>query len=294
MSLGSRVLACGSIRNILLITVAVAALRAPASASGPDANALRRHWEAANRTAIAKLQTAKERDAARKEFDATLERNDRAAPITNAGDLRAAAAAELAVPGRYQLHDQPLRPRPKTLWQRIWEWLSDQWDRLWNALFGHIHLGANGSIAFGDILIVLAGGIVLFAIFRLLVNMQLERDARRQSDYQLLDRRRSAHALYLEASAMAARGAFADAVRTLFVAAVVALDLRGTIHDDASATVGEMRRQLRARDALLAEPFDAVAGEFVGAAYAETPVASANWERARAGYARLIARPDPT
>jgi hypothetical protein len=249
---------------------------------------LRQRWLDANRGAIAKIHSPQERASARKEFAATLARANRPADMPATTDLRAAAAAELAHPGRYQLADRLLKPREKTLWERFWQWVGDTWNRFWNAMFGRVHLGPNGSLAFGDVLLVLVGVALLFAIFRFLVNLQIERDARNRSAYQSLDVQRSAHALYARASSLAAQGAFGEAIRALFAAAVVALDLRGVMHDDVSATVGDMRRELRARDASLAPSFDRVAREFVAAAYAEQPMKAQDWERAREGYAALV------
>jgi hypothetical protein len=261
--------------------------RADGQSSGGD---VRGRWLSANQLAIARIHSPQERAHARKEFATTLARMNAPAVTPATADLRAAAAAELVHPGRYQLADRFLKPRPKTLWERFWQWASDTWNRMWNALFGRVHLGRSGSLALGDALIAVAGAALLFAIFRLLVNLQIEREARNRTSYQALDAQRSAYALYARASSLAAQGAFAEAIRTLFAAAVVALDLRGIVHDHVSATVGDMRRELRARDASLASPFDRVAREFVAAAYAEQPMEAQDWESAREGYAALVAR----
>ena len=56
----------------------------------------------------------------------------------------------------------------------------------------------------------------------------------------------------------------------------------------ASATVGDLRRELRAHNARLVAPFDAVAAPFVQEAYAERTVDEPQWHRARDAFATLL------
>lgn len=244
------------------------------------------HWLAANRTAIAAKHDAKARAAARAQLAATLARMR--APIpARSGDPRAAVARELAVPGRYDVAARSTKPREKTPWERFWDWVGAGYDRFWKALTGKIHLGGAGQAVLGDLLLLVAAGALIFATVRLLAGWRFERASRRGASTPL-DAGRNAHALYLQACALARDGAYADAARALFLAAVTAMDLRGIVRDDASATVGDMRRALRARDAATVAPFDAVAAPFVAAAYAERDVDAGEWERALAGYRRLV------
>ena len=119
-----------------------------------------------------------------------------------------------------------------------------------------------------------AFGALLYFVVRLLAAMQIDREKRRGVSSPL-ELGRNARALYVQACTLAAGGNYAQAARLLFVAAVTALDLRGLMRDDASATVGELRRALRARDGALVPPFDEIAGPFVTAAYAERDVVAA-------------------
>jgi hypothetical protein len=254
----------------------------------PLADAAAQHWLAANRAAIAATHDAKARAAAQKALDATIARMRAPAPVPSApADLRAAATRELAVRGRYDLGARVVRPEEKSLWDRFWDWVGDQWNKFWRATGEHIDLGSSAWSAIGWlVLIAILGGLLVVAV-RLLSSMQVDREKRRGISSPL-DAGRNAHALYLQACAFARDGDYAQAARVLFVAAVTALDLRGLMRDDASATVGELRRALRARDGGLIAPFDELAGPFVTAAYAEREVVVAEWERALAGYRALV------
>jgi hypothetical protein len=274
----------------VLAAVLCAALLVPigAGAATLSRDALLARWNATNEASIAKIGNAKQRAAAQKLLDATRARmNSAPATQTDPAALRRVAAAEIA--RGYQLTIANAAPPPKTLWQQFVDWLNDQWNRLTQALFGKIHVSAGAGNILADLAIALFAGIVLFAGIRLLTGWQFDRSARRSS-YRSLDPQASAHGLYLQACGLAQRGDFAGAVRTVFLAAVVALDFRGVVRDDASATVGEMRRVLRARDRDLVGAFDRLATPFVATAYAEIPVASADWESARSGYVDIANR----
>jgi len=244
-------------------------------------------WLAANRAAIVATHDAKARAAARKALDATLARmRARAAIAQPPPGLRAAAARELAS-GRYDLTARVVRPAEKSVWDRFWEWFWKQWDRFWNATGGRLRIGSSAWNAVGWVLLIAASGAIVYLLVRLLAAVQIDRE-RRRGRSQPLDAGRSARLLYAQACALAREGAYARAARVLFVAAVTALDLRGLMRDDASATVGDLRRALRARDVALLSPFDEIAGPFVAAAYAERDIVEAEWERALAGYHRLV------
>ncbi len=244
-------------------------------------------WLAENRAAIVATHDVKARAAAQKALDATLARMRAATPAPHPPvDLRAAAASELAT-SRYDLHARVVRPAEESLWDRFWAWAGTQWDRLWRATGGRIDLGPIGWNAIGWTCLILIGGALVFVVVRLIAGVQIAGDERRGTSTPL-EAGRNARALYLQACALAEAGAYAQAARLLFVAAVTALDLRGLMRDDASATVGELRRALRARDGTLVPPFDEIAGPFVIAAYAERAIEPAEWERALAGYRALV------
>jgi hypothetical protein len=271
----------------LIVLAMCAAGTARAEMSGA---ALQTAWLQANRAAIASIHDAKKRVAAQAEFDATVRRMQAPStvPVQSSAELRATAARELAAPGRYDLTERQVRPREKTLWERFWDGARDLYDKFWNAVFGRIHLGPQGSLAFGDAMIALFATIVLVVGVRLLIGLQIERSARNRGKFEAIEVSRSAHALYLQACDLAKNARFAMAVRVLFLAAVVALDLRGVLRDDASATVGDLRRTLRERDGRMVPPFDEVADAFIAAAYAEREILSDEWQRALDGYRALI------
>jgi hypothetical protein len=274
----------------VLAAALCAALLVPigAGAATLSRDALVARWNATNEASVAKIVGAKKRAAAQTLLDATRARMQ-AVPsqVPDPAALRRTAAAEIA--HGYQLGTANAAPPPKTLWQQFVDWLGDRWNSLMKALFGKIHMSAGTGNILADLAIALFAGIVLFTGIRLFTGWQFERGAGRSS-YRNLDPRASAHGLYLQACGLAQRGDFSGAVRTIFLAAIVALDFRGVVRDDASATVGEMRRVLRARDGDLVGAFDRVATPFVATAYAEIPVAGAEWESARAGYVEIANR----
>jgi len=256
------------------------------------ADAAAAKWLAANRAAIVATHDAKARAAAQKRLDATLARMRAAKPILPPPvGLKAAAARELAS-GKYDLALRNVRPAVKSPWDRFWEWFWKQWDRFWNATGGRVHLESSAWNAIGWALLVVAFGVLLSFAMRLVAGIQFDRERRRGLS-QPLEAGRNARVLYAQACALARDGKYAQAARVLFVAAVTALDLRGLMRDDASATVGELRRALRARDLALLPPFDEIAGPFVAAAYAERDVVEAEWERALAGYHLLVRAEQP-
>jgi len=251
------------------------------------ADAAAARWLAVNRAAVVATHDAKARAAAQKALDATLARMRAGATVAPPPPgLQAAAARELAS-GRYDLAARTVRPAEKSLWDRFWEWFWKQWDRIWKATAGRVHLGSTAWNAVGWVLLLAAFGALVYVAVRLLSAVQVDRERRRGVSTPL-EAGRNARVLYAQALALARDGAYAQAARTLFVAAVTALDLRGLMRDDASATVGELRRALRARDAAMLPPFDEIAGPFVAAAYAERDIVEAEWERALDGYHRLV------
>jgi hypothetical protein len=260
-----------------------AAFIAPTSATSVQ------QWAGVNRAAIAKIHARDVRVATQRAFDATLARMASNVPASGkSASLRAAAAAELAVPGRYDVRDASVAQPGRTPWERFIDWLGKQWNRLMDALFGHVRLGGSGSAIFGDLLIFLVGCALVTVVARFLIVLQIDR-AGRSTAFAPLEHQKNAHALYLQACALARDGVYDVAVQRLFLAAITALDLRGVLRENASATVGDMRRILRSRNAALISPFDEVAAPFVDATYAELPIVESGWAQARDAYARLTA-----
>ncbi len=196
-----------------------------------------------------------------------------------------AVRAELATPGRYHL---ALPRAVHRSWLQIaLQWLSDRYAALLAALQSHLHVGPNAVSVFGDGLVALS--IIVLGIIgaRLLIAVQVERA--RRSRAIAIGPTRSAHAIARAAGDAAAAGDFARAIRLLFAAAVTLLELRGVLHDDPSATINDLRRALRARNAAAEMPFVEIAREFSAAAYAEQRLDGAAWEAARNAYDRLSA-----
>jgi len=250
---------------------------------------LEARWYAANRAAIASIHDARRRRDAQATFERTLIRI-RTADLSSQvpTGLMPAVRAELAFPGRYHLTERE-RPVRRTWLQLVWSWLADRWSEFVNALSKRIRVGPAGSAAIGDVILVIAVLLVAVVAGRMFVTLQIERD-RRRTRIQPLERQRSAHALWLQAAEAADRGAYGAAVRTLFAATVTLLNLRGVVHDDASATVNELRQAVREHNAAVEPPFIEIARAFTSAAYAETPVDAGLWERVRASYETLLQR----
>lgn len=210
-----------------------------------------------------------------------------APPQTSLAPLHALAVEELSVPGRYHLRDAAAAPPAQTWWERLWSWLGDRWNALMSALFGHARVNPRVAGAVGDIVIALLVLAVAAAAVRILI--VYGRRGQRPGLVRALDSAADAATLYAMAVDRAERGEFAAASQLLFRATLALLDVRGTLRDDASATVGEIRRRLPARD--VASAFDAIARLFVAGTYAERPLDAAQWERARDAYLRLAQEP---
>jgi hypothetical protein len=198
-------------------------------------------------------------------------------------DLVRAVRAELATPGRYQLELHSREQR--SLLRLALQWLADRYADFLHALEARVHVGPSGVSLFGDVLIVIAVIVLGVIGARLLIAFQLERAQRARA--LEVGPARSAYAIARAASQAAAAGAYAQAIRLLFAAAVTLLDLRGVVHDDAGATINELQRELRARQSGADQPFAALARMYTAAAYAEDPLDASSWQRAREEYDRL-------
>lgn len=242
------------------------------------------------------LTTSTERDALTSRWThashASVPRNRKlsegAAPSQDAlAPLHALAAAELSVPGRYHLRVATAAPPGKTWWQRLWEWLGEQWNALVQALFGRVRVNKTAAAIVADAVIALLVLAVVAAAIRIVV--VYGRRSSRAASVRALSPAADAATLYAMAAELAERGEYAAAAQLLFRATLTLLDVRGTLRDDASATVGEIRRSLPERE--LVRAFDAVAAVFVAGTYAERPLDAAQWERARDGYLALAREP---
>lgn len=198
-------------------------------------------------------------------------------------DLVRAVRAELATPGRYHF-ETPHGIRRSWL-EVAFAWIADRYREFVQALSAHLHVSARGVSLAGDVLVVLAVIAIGVIGAQLLLALQTERLSRAHA--LALAPARSAHALARRAAEAAERGAYASAIRLLFTAAVTLLDLRGVVHDDESATINDLRREIRERNTGAEEPFVAIASAYTAAAYAEERLDAGAWERARDAYRRL-------
>lgn len=198
-------------------------------------------------------------------------------------DIVRAVRTELAMPGRYHLHASATTARHTWLWYAF-AWISDTLSRFENALSSRLHVNSQTSAVVGDVLVFGCMLLVAIVAARLLITMQIEGG---QAGAQALAPSRNAQAISRAASEAANAGDYGRAIRLLFAAAVVMLDLRGVVHDDESATVNELRRALRARGGAAEAPFAAIAHAYTDAAYAERAIDESAWRQARDAYARL-------
>ncbi len=250
----------------MIVTVA-----ATVALGAPSREVLIERWLHANRThSAARLESALRRPV-----------SQQAAP-----DLGALAKHELGIPGRYQLVRSLPSAATQPWWRRALQWLADRWQWFWRTIFSRVHVGKEQAASIGDLLLVVILLLLLFVAARLLRNLQFSRSNLRTNAAPLAEAP-SPDFLYKRACDAASRGEYGNAAVLLFTATVGLLDRRGAVKAGGSATVGDLRRELRAADAALVEPFDAVAGPFVEKAYAERSVAQPQWDRARDAFDRL-------
>lgn len=266
----------------LALTLAIAS---PAPA---QRDALIASWTSAQEQTIDAIKDPKRRAAAQRRFASErseLDASPQPAPQT---DVVALAKRELATRGRYQLRADAAPLAEKSWLERVMEWLGARWDDFWNAVFGRAHLSTGQSQFFGTTLIAVFLLVLVLVAVRLVANVQIQR-RKREAAITGLDTKPGAHVLYARACRSADAGAYGEAAKLLFAATVALLDLRGDVRDRTSATVREMRGQLRSRGER--EPvahFDAIAQPFVASAYAERSVRGDEWEAARTAYAALV------
>ena len=253
----------------------IAALAAAIALAEPSREALIARWLRANRThTVAHLQAAPPVGASPKEMP----------------NLQALAQQELATAGRYQLTVTPARPEREPWWARLWDWISAKWHDLWNALFSRVHVGREAAASAGDVLLVLVVGLLIWVVVRILRNVQIARTSAR-SQSQALATPPDPQQVYDDARSAANRGDYGNAALLLFAATIALLSVRGAIDASRSATVGDLRRGLRAREKASVVPFDAVVAPFVQRAYAERPVAAAQWTIAESAFLALRGEP---
>ncbi len=193
-------------------------------------------------------------------------------------DPQLAARQELATPLRYHLQGAP--PATQSWWDRLMEALGRLLERLFS-----IHAGAS----VGNFIVILAllavAAVTIFLVTRFFSTVPRRRGA--ETEIEELSAERAEHIFARKAFVAAERGDFVTAVRLLLRAAVVMLDLRGALRDDASATVGELRRQTLGFGESVAVPFGSIASAYVTGVYARLPVEETTWRKVRDAYEAL-------
>jgi hypothetical protein len=199
-------------------------------------------------------------------------------------DIVRAVHDELATPGLYHLYVKPGTQRHSWFWAFV-QWLFDRYVAFERALAAHVKIGRGATSLLGDLIILLCVIAVGAAVAHMLMSLQSETN-RRASATPLLSHR-SAHAIALQASHLAASGDYAKATRLLFTAAVAMLDLSGVVSDDESATVNELGRRVRERAPNGERVFAEIARFYSAAAYAERPIDAESWTRVTQAYETL-------
>jgi len=193
-------------------------------------------------------------------------------------DPRRLAESILAQPRFRMRVSAPVR---RTWWDALTGWLGDRWHQLLHSFARSVHISPSAGMAFGDLLIAVAAGVVVVAVIRLLaryapehvaVLLPIERGGARRADAQTL---------YERALQAARSGDHRAAIALLFRAALAALDLHGIVRDEASFTVNECRASVRRAEPHLAATFDDLARVFSAALYAEAKVTSEQFVSAR-------------
>ncbi len=227
--------------------------------------------------------------ASRSHSVARLDSGPHAAALGNSTaptDLRSLAQRELGIAGRYHLMQPPAVAASEPWWLRAWSWIADRWGRFWKALFGRVHVGKAQAAGIGDVLLVVIVVVLIVVLVRLLRNLQFARSTSRLHS-EPLEESPAPSALYALACAAASRADYGGAALLLFAATIALLDRQGAVDGTSSATVGDLRRELRARNAALVVAFDTVSGPFVQKAYAERAVDEPQWDRARNAFVTL-------
>jgi hypothetical protein len=200
-------------------------------------------------------------------------------------DPALAAQRELQTPLRYRLAGAQAPP-DQNWWAQLWRWFWDRWEAFLKALERNVRIGSAGRVAIGDVLLVVVGSALVFLVVRLLSSMVFA-PAPAGATYSAIASRKSAQALLMQATEAAERGEYGRAIRLLFISAVALLDLRGVLRDDESATVGQLRRELRGRGSAIEPAFADLARAFTATAYAERAADGESWRSARTAYEQL-------
>lgn len=190
-------------------------------------------------------------------------------------------AREILLRGGFHLRAQT---EQISWWERFLNWAG----ALISKYFPHIAGPSPGLLQFfGFALLFVAIGLVVAVLVRLLLSLSPD-SAVSANSVRALQSRTAAKVWYERAVAAAQENRLREAIVLLFRAALAILDLRGFVRDEPSRTVEECASELAQRAPAQLVSFRTVARAFTAAAYAERPVAQADWERARAAYEHIF------
>lgn len=190
---------------------------------------------------------------------------------------------------RAVLHDPRYRTLPEVTptspwWEPIRHWIGDRLREFFHGI-GHVASGLGIPAELLGIVLLGAGAVgLVYLLVRIVAwyTMRTSVYAARASG-TALDAIRTAAELRDDARAAAARGAYRDAARLLFFAALRALDEAGRMRYDAALTPGEYRRAVR-------DPrFDVLARDATVALFATREPDAALVERMERAYDGLFA-----
>ncbi len=247
----------------------ISAVVAAAAVQAPSREALIARWLRANPShSVARLESP-------------------ALPNAPAVDLRALAARELSVRGRYHLGPTTTQAVPMPWWRRALNWLTEWWRRLWRSVAARVHVSERAANGIADALLAIVGLALLIVLWRLLRELYWRRFPRRLQP-EPVDAFPDPRSLYRQACDRASHGEYGDAALLLFAATVAVLSGRDGAAAERSATVGDLRRRLRRDRATLLPAFDSVAAPFVQRAYAQRTVEPSQWNDARDAFQTLL------
>jgi hypothetical protein len=193
-----------------------------------------------------------------------------------------ALARSILSDARYRGHPEATPGTP--WWTPITHWIRDRLHDLFHGI-GHVASGLGVPAEMLGVVLLGAGGVgLLYLLVRVVAWYTMRTSVRTARDAgTALDAIRSAAESRADARAAAGRGAYRDAARLLFLAALRALDERGRIRYDAALTPGEYRRAVR-------DPrFDVLARDATVALFATREPDAALVERMERAYDGLFA-----
>lgn len=177
-----------------------------------------------------------------------------------------ATGAEIRRRAREILSRPEFQPKPKTLYQRVVDFLSERLDRVLRLL-----LGGGRSAIIGWIIIVAVLALVGYLVVRLTRNRLAVAPARPPEPAVETEPRRRAVDWKNEAAAHEQRGEWRLALRCRYRALVADLAGRGVVEEIPGRTAGEYRAEVWGNAPAAVEPFTRATRLFERAWYGNLP-----------------------